>query len=80
MSKSRQKLGVNLRPEEDGPLCIPEIHCLAGSTSVAMHYVGAPTARRHLNAPEGNRFAVSPHPGRGHACRVARQRALNNAF
>nr|KAF7427444.1 hypothetical protein H0235_007138 [Vespula pensylvanica] len=62
-----------------GPLCIPEIHCLAGSTSVAMHYVGAPTARRHLNAPEGNRFAVSPHPGRGHACRVARQRALNNA-
>jgi len=43
-----------------------------------MHYAGPPT-RRHLNAPEGNRSAVSPHPARGRGCRVACHRALNNA-
>jgi len=44
-----------------------------------MHYAGPPT-RRHLNAPEGNRSAVSPRPAGGRGCRVACQCALNNAL
>jgi len=44
-----------------------------------MHYAAPPT-RRHLNAPEGNRSAVSPRPAGGRSCRVACQCALNNAL